>query len=470
MNVEVKFRVFLVIFWGEQAPAPAPRLGIVRYAESDHGLLAPIWAGGAAEALTGDGALIRAMLDAEVALARTLVTTGIAPESSAQMISKVARRLEIDPRELALEGRSGGNPVLPLVRRLRTAVADEDPTAAQWVHRGATSQDIMDTALMITSARVLDEVIRPGLARAAEATAWLAASHRRTVLAGRTLSQHAVPITFGLKAAGWLSGLLDADEQCASVRRTLPAQLGGAAGTLAALDEPDRDATAVLDAFAAETGLIARETPWHTVRTPVATLASALSLTVGACGKPALDVTMLAQTELGEVSGDLGGESSAMPQKRNPVTAVLLVAAAREAPSALATLHLGLLAENERPAGAWHAEWPSWRSLLRLAGGAATASGTLLAQLRPDADAMAATVARSGGALLAERLTGVLRHEFGTEAAGVVREAALAGGLSELLTKYRVADPAGYLGAAPEFVDRALSRYRSVFGEDSDGT
>lgn len=438
-------------------------------AESDHGLLAPIWAGTTAEALTGDGALIRAMLDAEVALARALVATGVAPELSAQLISKVAQRLEIDPRVLAAEGRAGGNPVIPLVRRLRAAVADEDATAAQWVHRGATSQDIMDTALMLTSARILDEVIRPGLARAAEAAARLAASHRRTVLAGRTLSQHAVPITFGLKAAGWLSGLLDSDELCASVRRTLPAQLGGAAGTLAALDEPDRDVTAVLDSFAAETGLTARETPWHTIRTPVAQLAGALAMAVGACGKPALDVTVLAQTELAEICGELGGESSAMPQKRNPVTAVLIVAAAKEAPHELANLHLGLLAENERPSGAWHAEWQSWRALLRLAGGAATAAETLLAELRPDADAMAATVARSGGTLLAERLTGVLRPEFGTEAPSIVREAALAGGLSELLTKYRVADPAGYLGAAPEFIDRALARYRSHFGEDSDG-
>jgi 3-carboxy-cis,cis-muconate cycloisomerase len=322
---------------------------------------------------------------------------------------------------------------------------------------------VLDTALMTVSASVLADAVLPGLAAAAEASARLAAEYRGTVLAGRTLTQHAVPTTFGLKAAGWLSGLLDAAERCAEVYRALPAQLGGAAGTLAALDGPR---IAVAEAFAAECGLRARETPWHTVRTPVAELAAALALATGTCGKAALDITVLAQTELGEVAGDPGGESSAMPQKRNPVTAALVVAAAREAPGALAGLHLALLAENERPAGAWHAEWQQWRALLRLAGGAAAATATLLAELRPDPAAMAATVARSEGALLAERLAGVLRPSLGTGAAAAVRDVALAGRLPELLAEHGVADPADYLGAAPEFVDRALARYHRHITSD----
>jgi 3-carboxy-cis,cis-muconate cycloisomerase len=438
--------------------------------ESDHGLLAPIWAGGPAESLTGDGALIRAMLEAEAALARTLVALQIAPARAAEVITKVTDDLTVPARELAREGRAGGNPVIPLVRRLRAAVRAADPSAAEWVHRGATSQDILDTAMMTASARVLDQVVRPELGIAAGVAARLASTHRRTVMAGRTLSQHAVPISFGVKVAGWLSGLLDADRRCAEVRRRLPAQLGGAAGTLAALEAPELDATSILDAFAYECGLASRDLPWHTIRTPVAELAGALALSIGACGKPGLDVTVLAQTELGEVAGDPGGESSAMPQKRNPVTAALLVAAAREAPSALAAVHLGMLAENERPAGAWQAEWQPWRSLLRLAGGAATGCAELLTELRPNSDAMAATVARSGGALLAERLTGALRAELGSDAPAMVREAALAGRLPELLAKYRADDPAGYLGAAPEFVARALARYREHTGRDEHGT
>ena len=429
--------------------------------ESDQGLLAPIWAGSTAEARTGDGALIRAMLDAEAALGRALATIGLAPPRAAEVITRVAGELTLDPRALALAARSGGNPVIPLVRELREAVRAADPTAAEWVHRGTTSQDVLDTALMTVSARVLTDAVLPGLAAAAAAAARLANEHRSTALAGRTLTQHAVPTTFGAKVAGWLSGLLDADQRCREVRGRLPGQLGGAAGTLAALDG---SRLAVVDAYAAECGLVARETPWHTVRTPVAELAGALALAVGACGKAGLDVTVLAQTELGEVAGDPGGESSAMPQKRNPVTAVLIVAAAREAPGALAALHLALLAENERPAGAWHAEWQPWRALLRLAGGAAEATARLLAELRPDPAAMADTVRRGEGALLAERLAGVLRPSLGSGAAAAVREAALAGRLPELLAEHGVDDPAGYLGAAPEFVDRALARYRRHTG------
>jgi 3-carboxy-cis,cis-muconate cycloisomerase len=161
------------------------------------------------------------------------------------------------------------------------------------------------------------------------------------------------------------------------------------------------------------------------------------------------------------VAGDPGGESSAMPQKRNPVTAALVVSAARQAPAQLAALHLALLAENERPAGAWHAEWQPWRELLRLAGGACEATARLLGELRPDPAAMAAAV-RADPALLAERLAGVLRAELGSEAAARVREAALAGLLPELLSEHGVDDPAGYLGAAPQFVDRVLARYRET--------
>jgi 3-carboxy-cis,cis-muconate cycloisomerase len=435
--------------------------------DPDLGLLAPVWAGSLAQARSGDAALVRALLDAEAALTRALVLTGDAPEAAGAVVTEMAARLSVDAGELALAARSAGNPVIPLVRILRAAVREADPAAEAWVHRGTTSQDVLDTALMTVSARVLDESVLPGLDAAADAAAALAAEHRRTVQAGRTLTQHAVPVTFGAKVAGWLSGLLDARDRCARVRDRLPAQLGGAAGTLAALDVADR--VAVVEAFAAECGLVARDAPWHTVRTPVAELAAALALATGACGKVGLDVTVLAQTELAEVAGDPGGESSAMPQKRNPVTAALVVSAARQAPAASAAVHLGLLAENERPAGAWHAEWQPWRELLRLAGGACEATARLLAELRPDPAAMAAT-ARGDGALLAERLVGALRPELGADAAGAVREAALAGRLPEMLARHGLAEPAGYLGAAPEFTDRVVARYRASRRRSDDGS
>jgi len=365
--------------------------------ESDVGLLAPVWAGGAAESVTGDAALVAELLSTEAALTRALVATGDAPERAGRVVTEVAGSLSVDPRELALAARAGGNPVIPLVKRLRAAVHDADPDITRWVHAGATSQDVLDTSLMSLSAAALEAAVLPGLAAAAHAAAGLAGAHRRAVQAGRTLTQHAVPITFGAKVSGWLSGLLDAHSRCTQVRATLPAQLGGAAGTLAAM--PAADPIAVLEAFAHQLGLAARDAPWHTVRTPVAELAAALALATGACGKAALDVTVLAQTELAEVAGDPGGQSSAMPHKRNPVTATLVVAAARLAPAHASALHLGLLAENERPAGAWHAEWQPWRELLRLAGGAAETTGRLLAALVPDPARMAQTATADPGLL-----------------------------------------------------------------------
>ncbi|MBO0852090.1 MAG: 3-carboxy-cis,cis-muconate cycloisomerase, partial [Pseudonocardia sp.] len=161
--------------------------------ESDQGLLAPVWAGGLAEAHTADAALVRTLLDTEAALSRALVAAGLAPARSAEVTTRVAADINPDPRELALAARSGGNPVIPLVRELRTAVSTVDEDAASWVHRGATSQDILDTALMTASARVLDDAVLPALATAADAAAGLAVAHRSTVLAGRTLTQHAVP-------------------------------------------------------------------------------------------------------------------------------------------------------------------------------------------------------------------------------------------------------------------------------------
>lgn len=201
---------------------------------ADLGLLAPSWAGSAVAGLTGDAGYLRALLDAEAALTRAQAALGLAPRSAAAAVTAAAAEPHRhDARTLALRARTAGNPVVPLVADLTAAVADRDPGAAAYVHRGATSQDILDTATMLVCARALDTVL-PDLARTAAALRRTAAEHRDTPMAGRTLTQHAVPTTFGLKAAGWRSLVLDAHDRLASVRAALPVQLGGAAGTLAA--------------------------------------------------------------------------------------------------------------------------------------------------------------------------------------------------------------------------------------------
>ncbi|WAP55893.1 3-carboxy-cis,cis-muconate cycloisomerase [Streptomyces sp. S465] len=424
------------------------------------GLLSPVRAGSAVEAATGDTAFLQAMLDAEAALARA-----VAPAGAAEAVAGAARAELYDVRELALRARSGGNPVIPLVADLTAAVARTDQEAASYVHRGATSQDILDTAAMLVSARALPLIVAD-LDRAAAELARLAAAHRDTPMPGRTLTQHAVPTTFGLKAAGWRTLVLDARDRLAALRP--PAQLGGAAGTLAAFG----DGGAALPArFAEETGLAAPHLPWHTLRTPVADLGSALAFAVGALGKVAADVLVLSRTEIGEVAEGTGGGSSAMPHKSNPVRATLMAAAARQAPQLAATLLGSLTAEDERPAGAWHAEWQTLRELLRLAGGSARDAVELTGGLRVFPDRMAAHLELTDGLIVSERLIAALTPIVGrarakerlTQASRRVAAegVSLADALGDVLPPDRLrelTDPTRYVGSAPALVDRALER------------
>lgn len=440
---------------------------------SDTGLLAPGWTGSPASALTSDSAYLRALLDAEAALTRAQASLGLAPAEAAAAVSAAAVGAGFDVASIALRARSGGNPVIPLVADLTAAVAQEH---GPYVHRGATSQDILDSATMLVAARTLD-VLLGDLDRTARALARLAAEHRDTVLPGRTLTQHAVPTTFGLKAAGWRSLVLDARDRLRTVRTSLPAQLGGAAGTLAAFtafgaDDP-RDLTA---AYARELGLAEPVLPWHTLRTPVADLAGALAFTAGALGKTAADVLTLSRTEIAELAEGSGGGSSAMPHKANPVRATLIAAAARRAPLLAATLYGALAAEDERPAGAWHAEWEPLRDLLRLAGGAAAEAAELAEGLRVDAAAMREHLDLTHGLIVSERLAAELAPLLGrarakellTRAAGraVAEGRPLADVLGEEpgledLTASDLADltdPTRYTGSAGALTDRALER------------
>ncbi|MEV4009098.1 lyase family protein [Nonomuraea angiospora] len=423
---------------------------------SDGGLLAPVWAGTRAEAITSDVAWLRAMLEAEAALARAQARLELIPSEAAAAIDRTAATLVLDPADLARRARQSANPVVPLVADLRRAL----PGAASSVHRGATSQDILDSAAMLVATRAIRGIVGD-LSAIMRDLSELAERHRDTVMAARTLGQQAVPTTFGLKAAGWLAGLMRARARLRELR--LPAQLGGAAGTLAAFAEPAgtssppsgarvADAgTALLlaEVFAEEIGLAAPPMPWHAERSPVTELGAALTGTARALGKPATDIVLMAQTEVGEVAESSAGSSSAMPQKRNPALSVLVRSAAFQVPAYAQVL--GQVGEHERAAGAWQAEWLPLREALRLTGGAAETAAELVAGLRVFPDRMRANAELTGGRLLAERLAAHLDRtalEEALSADGPLE------GHAELL------DPGAYLGAAPELVDRILATYR----------
>jgi 3-carboxy-cis,cis-muconate cycloisomerase len=356
-------------------------------------------------AAVSDEAWVEAMLRAERALA---VAQGRA-EPPLEMV---------DVTELVEEGRRAGNPVEPLARRLR-----ERDEHAHW---GATSQDILDTAAALVARDAVGLIVAE-LDGAAAACARHVDEQRATVIAGRTLLQQAVPITFGLKAASWLVGIVHARERLA--RERLPAQLGGAAGTLASLGDRGVE---VLEAYARELDLPAPVVPWHTRRLPVAELGAALAVAAGSCAKVALDLALLAQTEVAEVREPGEGPSSTMPHKRNPVGSVLVRACAAHVRAAATTL-LNLEHEHERAAGAWHAEWKALSDGLAYAGGAAATLRETLEGLEIDAERMRANV---GDETLSEA------KRFAPEAAR----------------------PEDYLGSADAFVERALAFYRRELG------
>ncbi|MFJ4082045.1 3-carboxy-cis,cis-muconate cycloisomerase [Streptomyces iakyrus] len=423
----------------------------------DTGLLAPGWAGSAAAAATGDHAYLRALLDAEAALTRAQAALGLAPAEAATAVTEAAGGA-FDAVSLAGRARAGGNPVIPLVADLTKAVGD---MYGPYVHRGATSQDILDTATMLVAARALGPVLAD-LGRTERALARLAAGHRDTAMPGRTLTQHAVPTTFGLKAAGWRSLVLDARDRVTAVRESLPAQLGGAAGTLAAFGAYGAsDPAGLPEAYARELGLRAPDLPWHTLRTPIGDLAGCLAFAAGALGKVAVDVLTLSRTEIAEVLEGSGGSSSAMPHKSNPVRSTLIAAAARRAPQLAATLYGAMAAEDERPAGAWHAEWEPLRDLLRLVGGAARDSAELAEGLRVRPEAMREHLDLTHGLIVSERLSAELAPVLGRARAKelLTRLAAKGRPLAEAPELADAdLDPTHYTGSAGALTDRALER------------
>ncbi|MGZ4542174.1 MAG: 3-carboxy-cis,cis-muconate cycloisomerase [Mycobacteriaceae bacterium] len=343
-------------------------------------LFDPLFGADGVAAWLDDAAWVRALLDVEAALARAAAAHGVIPAADAVQITESALTLDVDLAELGHAAVTGGNPVIPLVRLLREASG----TAGTSVHSGATSQDIMDTALMLLLQRS-GVVLLAELRGAAAAAAALARNHRDTPMTARTLGQQALPTTFGAVAASWCSGLDRACSRLAALLGELPVQLGGAAGTLAALHP---HGLAVADSLAEELGLARQGVPWHAERTRVAELATALGTAAGACAKPATDVALLAATEVAEVSEAAPGDSSSMPHKQNPIAGITARAAAHRAPGLVSTVLSGMDGEHQRAAGAWHAEWETLTELMRVTAGAAARVRTSLDGLQVHPEAM----------------------------------------------------------------------------------
>jgi 3-carboxy-cis,cis-muconate cycloisomerase len=460
------------------------------------GLFGGVFARGGVEA--DDAAWLQAMLDAEAGLARALERAGLAPAGSGEAVTAAARAGNFDPNELGGFAALTGNPVPGLARALARQVPQ---TAVSAVHRGATSQDIVDTAAMLLAKRAID-VIAADLARAADAAAGLAAAHRDSIMIGRTLLQQAVPVTFGLVAAGWLTSLDEARAGLDAVSPRLAVQFGGAAGTLASLGEAGQRVTALL---AAELGLAAPVLPWHTDRLRIIDLGTALARVAAVLGKIARDVTLLAQSEVGEVSEGGGpaearadqrgtdqqvpaasprrGGSSAMPHKRNPVASIAILGCTRQVPGLLATLAAASEQELQRAAGAWHAEWEPLTALLRLTGSASSWAADLLPGLVVDTSRMAANLAATKGLPLAEHVSSLLAGVLGgAQAHDLVAEAgarATSAGLplrdvllsvpklEERLSSAGITaeqidsalEPSGYLGATDAFITAAIDAH-----------
>lgn len=456
---------------------------------ADVGLLSPVWAGSAAAALTSDRSYIQAMLDVELAWVQVLAEAGLVPAESAEAVAAICQAGKYDAASVAERARDGGNPVIPLLADMRR-LAGPGPGSA--IHRAATSQDVLDTAVMLVAHRVLEAVLAD-TRRSTAALAQLARDHAGTPAVARTLTQHSLPAPFGLKAAHWFGGTAEAGSRLSAVAAQLPLQWGGAAGTAAALEalaDPGSDPDALTRQLADRLGLRAPAAPWHSNRLPITVLAAALQDLLAAAGKIANDVLLLSRPEIAEVSEPRAagrGVSSAMPQKQNPVLSVLIRSAALSAPGYGFQLQLAAgTAVDERPDGAWHVEWQALRQLLRLAGGAAAALAELVQGLTVNRPNMLRNLNLSGPLLVSEKVmaqvaplldggspgTGTARiTELVTEALSggrdfeaLLREAVPSDVLSDQ-ELHNLLDPAQYTGRSGAMIERLLGAYPDWSGQ-----
>jgi 3-carboxy-cis,cis-muconate cycloisomerase len=430
---------------------------------------------GTTEALSeifDDLSAIQALLDVEAALARVQSALGVIPAGAGASITRAAVAREFDAAALARDARSSGTLAVPLVAALTARVEALDPEAARFVHWGATSQDIVDTGMSLLIDRACTVMARDHVSISASLRE-LSNRHADTVMLGRTLLQPAPPITFGLKAAGWLASLSRSWRRVEQARRdAVRLQFGGASGTLAALG--DRG-PAIADAVARELGLPGADAPWHTSRDRLATLVSSCAITSGVLGKIARDISLLMQFEVDEAR-EAGGGSSTMPHKRNPSGCARVLAAAARLPGLAATMIAGLVQEHERSVGAWQAEWPVIAEALQATGAALEALGDVVANLSVDPDRMRANLDATRGAIFTERVMMLAGPTLGRQRAHQLLSDALAsssskgGSLAEIVRSVpelaqvlseadlrALGDPRAYLGAAEVLRQRLLA-------------
>ena len=439
-------------------------------------LLAPMLSSAAMRAVCDDVACLQNMLDFEAALARAEAATGVIPASAAGAIGKACKAEAFDLAGLAEAATRSGNLAIPLVKALTAAVAGADAEAARYVHWGATSQDVIDSAAMLTL-RAAIEALLSDIDRAIAGFAKLARKHRDTPIVARTWLQHALPMPFGLKLAEYAAALHRSRKRLLRLRNEgLALQFGGAAGTLAALGD---NALMVAEQLAQELQLPLPEAPWHSHRDRIAEAASVLAIVAGTCGKIARDVQLMMQTDVAEAfepSGEGRGGSSTMPHKRNPVAAATALAAATMAPNLAATIFAAQVQDHERSAGPWHAEWPTLPTLLLVSSGALAAIVDIAEGLEVDALRMRANLDATGGLIMAEAVTFALAEKIGKSEAHHLMEAAskkaVAGKkhLRDVLAKdpkvsahlsadklTKLFEPMAYQGASQPLIDRLLA-------------
>jgi 3-carboxy-cis,cis-muconate cycloisomerase len=438
-------------------------------------LLAPMLSSAAMRAICDDAAYLQQMLDFEAALARAEAATGVIPLNAAGPITKACRAESFDLDALAEAATQSGNLAIPLVKALTANVAKAGADAARYVHWGATSQDVIDTAAMLTLRAAIDALLAD-LDRAIAGFAKLAKQHRATAMVARTWLQHALPMPFGLKLAEYAAALHRSRARVQRLRKeTLALQFGGAAGTLAALGD---NGWRVAEKLAQELKLPLPDAPWHTHRDRMAEAASVLAILAGTCGKIARDVSLMMQTDVAEAfepSGEGRGGSSTMPHKRNPVAAATALAAATMAPNLAATMFAAQVQDHERSAGPWHAEWPTLPMLLLVTSGALAAMVDIAEGLEVDAARMRVNLDTTHGLIMAESVTMKLAEKIGKSEAHHLVEAASKKAVAEKKDLHEVLtqdpkvtahldagkiaglfEPMAYQGASQSLIDRLL--------------
>jgi 3-carboxy-cis,cis-muconate cycloisomerase len=439
-------------------------------------LLAPMLSSAAMRAICDDVACLQNMLDFEAALARAEAATGVIPASAPGPIERACKASSFDLGALAEAATRSGNLAIPLVKALTAEVAKADADAARYVHWGATSQDMIDTAAMLTLRAAIDALLSD-LARAIAGFAGIARQHRHTAVVARTWLQHALPMPFGLKLAEYAAALHRARARLQRLRGDgLALQFGGAAGTLAALGDKG---LLVAERLAQELKLPLPAAPWHSHRDRIAEAASVFAILAGTCGKIARDVQLMMQTDVAEAfepAGEGRGGSSTMPHKRNPVAAAAALAAATMAPNLAATIFAAQVGDHERSAGPWHAEWPTLPTLLLVTSGALAAIVDIAEGLEIDAARMRVNLDATGGLIMAEAVTMALAEKIGKSEAHHLVETASKKAVAEKkhlrdvltgdpnvsahLTADKLAklfEPTAYQGVSQTLIDRLLA-------------